>query len=88
MMDFPLLLWSYQFTLQDYYYLHLNVENADLALLRNILHCLHSSAVVIAAKLRVLDKGVLAHEIQEIFFSGEVILASIFFPRTGSSSGI
>jgi hypothetical protein len=36
----------------------------------------------------VLDKGVLAHEIQEIFFSCEVILASIFFPRTGSSSGI
>ena len=69
-------------------YLHLNVQNAHPALLRNVLDRLDARAVVVAAKLGVLDEALLLHQVQELFLGDEVVLAAVLLAVAGRPGGV
>ena len=62
-------------------YLHLDIQYADPPLLGNVLDRLDAGAIVIAAKLRMLDEAAFVHERQEFLLGREVVLSSVLLPR-------
>ena len=69
-------------------YLHLDVEDTDSLLFRNVLHSLHTCAVVVAAELGMLNESVLCDEVEESFLCGEVVFAAVLFAGTGCASSV
>ena len=59
-------------------YLHLDVQNAVLSLLRYVLHSLHTGAIEIAAELCMLDEAVLIYQLLEVLYCHEVVVLAIF----------
>jgi hypothetical protein len=58
-------------------HLHLNVQNTSSPPLPHILDSLHTSAVEVAAELRVLDEAVRLDKLLEILAGDEVVLATV-----------
>lgn len=59
-------------------YLHLDIQNTNPPLLGNVLHRLHTRAIVIAPKLRMLHKSFLLYQFQKLFFGHKVVLDPVF----------
>lgn len=60
--------------------LHVDVQNALLALFDNVLHGAHGGAVVVAAELRPLDEAALLDHLLERLRAREVVVAPVHLP--------
>jgi hypothetical protein len=69
-------------------YLHLNVENTCALLLADVLDSLHTGAVVVAAKLSVLDETLLLYQLQKVVFCDKVIFTAILLGASGLTSRV
>jgi hypothetical protein len=69
-------------------YLHLNVQNTNPSPLPHILDSLHTRAIQIAAKLRVLNKTIGIHQFPKIFPRDKVVLAPVLFASTRAAGGV
>jgi len=69
-------------------YLHLNVEQDDLALLGLLLNGHLAGAVAVAAKLCVLDEAVAADEVLEVVHGDEVVVDAILLAVAGGARGV
>ena len=69
-------------------HLHLDIQNTNPPLGRYIPHRLHTSAVVIPAKLRMLNEAALIHKPQEGVFGRKVIFDAVFLAGPGRSCSI
>lgn len=63
--------------------LHLDIQNANLTLLCNIVDSLDARSVVVASKLRMLNKPLLFNQVEELFLGHEVVLLAILFGPPG-----
>ena len=61
--------------------LHIDVEDADAAGLRHILHGLNARAVVVTAELRPLNELLLVNKLLELVDSREVVLHTVLLAR-------
>jgi hypothetical protein len=57
-------------------------------LLSDILDSLDAGAVVVAAKLGVLDEGILVNQLQEVVLGDKVVLDTVLLLASGLASSI
>jgi hypothetical protein len=69
-------------------YLHLNIQNTNPPPLPHILDRLHTRAVKIAAKLRVLNEPIGVHKLSEVFPRDKVVLAAVLFASARPAGGV
>ena len=58
-------------------YLHLNVQNARPALLRNVFDGLETGAVEVASKLRMLNESAIGDQVLELVLGHKVVFLSM-----------
>lgn len=64
-------------------HLHLDIQNTHAPLLRDLLYSLDARAIIIPAKLGVLDKAAVVHKLQECVLAREVILDAVGLAGAG-----
>ena len=66
-------------------YLHLNIQNTDPPLLRNLLHGPDARPIIVSPELCMLDKPIRLHQIQKRLFGREIVLYAIPLARARSA---
>lgn len=69
-------------------YLHLDVEDAGAVFLGDILDGLDAGAIVVAAKLSVLNETVLVNQLQEVLLGDKVVFDTVLLLASGLAGSV
>lgn len=68
--------------------LHLDVQDTYPSPFSDVFHSLDTRAIVIPAKLCVLNKTAIVDQVEELFLCGEIVLAAILLAATRIPCGV